>query len=145
MSFQSNSYTSLEHSKWIEKLELSRVSSPKSPKTFDFGSLPSPIESASSSSKKKVNFAISTKQAEDSESSESEDSKDDFSDDDDFDLFYTSSAARSVQAKNKDKYNMQTKNDLSTAGVLSLIDDASPLQEPVWNGGPKKGSKWRRF
>ena len=33
---------------------------------------------------------------------------------------------------------MQTKNDLSTAGVLSLIDDASPLQEPVWNGGPKK-------
>ena len=99
MSFHSNSYTSLEHSKWIKKLELSRVSSPKSPKTFDFGSLPSPIESASSSSKKKVNFASSTKQVEDSESSESEDSKDDFSDDDNFDLFYTSSAARSVQAK----------------------------------------------
>ena len=63
MSFCSNSYTSWDHSKWIERLERSRIQkSPRSPKTFDFGlgSLPSPIESASSSSKKKVDFATPT-------------------------------------------------------------------------------------
>ncbi|GFH50761.1 predicted protein [Chaetoceros tenuissimus] len=101
MFFGSTAYSSLEHSKWIKKLELSQVSSPRSPKTFDFRSLPSPIESAASS--KKVDFANparTKKKFEDSDSLGSEDSKDDSSDDDDdHDLFFSPSAAWSVQTK----------------------------------------------
>ncbi|GFH50647.1 predicted protein [Chaetoceros tenuissimus] len=159
VSFHSTAYSSLDHSKWIKRLEASRVSSPRSPKTFDFGSLSSPMESAASS--KKVDFATparTKKKFEDSDSSESEDSEEDSSDDDnDFDLFFSPSAARSVQAKKnpmpsipcnankKEKYDMQAKNDMSTAGVLSLVDGVSPFQEPVWNGGPKKRRKWKKY